>query len=379
LTGYARYGIHFEGGGFGNTVVGNTVIGYTDYGIAIRCADENLVSGNNLLNNFYGIELSLSSCDNIVTGNNVSGNGVGISVFDNSNNNLITMNDFSDSVPVGFYISDIGIWVESSHENTIHCNNITNNGCGFYLPSSSNNKIYHNNIVDNTIQVYSFESANTWDDGYPSGGNYWSDYSGQDLNEDRIGDTPYVIDQNNQDRYPLMKPWAPPDISIFNVVPSATEVYIGQVVNITVVVQNEGKVTETFTVTCKYELEGVEHTIGTQTVTNLAPNTATTLTFTWTTTDITVHTIKAEVPPLTGETDTADNTLTSPSTVRVKMLGDVNGDGVVEGEDIFYIARAYGTYPGHPLWNPIADLDNDDSIDGSDIFPVVRNFGKTYP
>jgi hypothetical protein len=57
-----------------------------------------------------------------------------------------------------------------------------------------------------------------WDDGYPSGGNYWSDYRGVDLysgpyqNEtgsDGIGDTPYVIDENNVDHYPLMNPWTP--------------------------------------------------------------------------------------------------------------------------------------------------------------------------
>jgi len=55
--------------------------------------------------------------------------------------------------------------------------------------------------------------ANVWDDGYPSGGNYWSDYDGLDLysglyqNEtgsDGIGDNPYIIAENNQDRYSLM-------------------------------------------------------------------------------------------------------------------------------------------------------------------------------
>jgi hypothetical protein len=55
--------------------------------------------------------------------------------------------------------------------------------------------------------------TNTWDDGYPSGGNYWSDYNGIDVksgsyqNEtgsDGVGDTPYIIDANNTDHYPLM-------------------------------------------------------------------------------------------------------------------------------------------------------------------------------
>jgi len=48
---------------------------------------------------------------------------------------------------------------------------------------------------------------NIWDDGYPSGGNYWSDYAGVDADGDGIGDTPYIIDDNNIDHYPLMDPF----------------------------------------------------------------------------------------------------------------------------------------------------------------------------
>jgi len=86
----------------------------------------------------------------------------------------------------------------------------------FFLDGSLSNLIYYNNFLNNTRQVYDFSwdpppvppSRNTWDEGYPSGGNYWSDYSGVDkksgTNQDRhgsdgIGDTPYVIDENNQD------------------------------------------------------------------------------------------------------------------------------------------------------------------------------------
>jgi nitrous oxidase accessory protein NosD len=46
----------------------------------------------------------------------------------------------------------------------------------------------------------SIDSANIWDNGYPSGGNYWSDYNGTDSNGDGIGDTPYVIDANNLEK-----------------------------------------------------------------------------------------------------------------------------------------------------------------------------------
>jgi hypothetical protein len=88
------------------------------------------------------------------------------------------------------------------------------------LSFASNNSIYHNNFLDHNLRFDTIEEVyvGAWDDCYPSGGNYWSDYTGTDLysgvyqNEtgsDGIGDTPYVIDENNVDHYPLMHPWAP--------------------------------------------------------------------------------------------------------------------------------------------------------------------------
>src|SRR5438552_18247804 len=76
-----------------------------------------------------------------------------------------------------------------------------------------------------------------WDDGYPSGGNFWSDYTGvdncsgpnQDVcpDPDGIGDTPYTIDANNSDRYPLIhlpgNDTVPPSVS--NVAPTAGSVF----------------------------------------------------------------------------------------------------------------------------------------------------------
>ncbi|HEX69427.1 MAG TPA: hypothetical protein ENG10_03945 [Candidatus Bathyarchaeota archaeon] len=106
-----------------------------------------------------------------------------------------------------------GISLYSSSNNSIIGNNIANNEYGIALGYSSNS-IYHNNFIGNAEQVYLEGSyGNVWDDGYPSGGNYWSDYEGTDLfsgsyqnvtDGDGIGDTSYIIDEDNVDRYPLL-------------------------------------------------------------------------------------------------------------------------------------------------------------------------------
>jgi hypothetical protein len=67
--------------------------------------------------------------------------------------------------------------------------------------------------VNNTRQVsFIFGSFNDWND--TCEGNYWSDYNGTYSDYDGIGDTPYIIDNNNTDNYPLMNPyWIPADVN----------------------------------------------------------------------------------------------------------------------------------------------------------------------
>lgn len=125
-----------------------------------------------------------------------------------TNNSEISFNNIGDSV-VG-----IGLW-ESSN-NRVFVNDVGGNYWSMVLDgNSSDNHIYHNNfysgawIAPNAVE-------NVWDDGYPSGGNYWSDYVGIDNKSgplqdkhgnDGIGDSSYVIWRNDTDRYPLVKPW----------------------------------------------------------------------------------------------------------------------------------------------------------------------------
>ena len=108
--------------------------------------------------------------------------------------------------------SMVGIYIHNASGNDITYNNIGNNYIGIYLNCSNNNIIHHNNFLGNTVQAYAYNSSsNTWDNDYPSGGNFWSDHTGIDLHSpfqnetdsDGISDEPYIINEYNEDHYPL--------------------------------------------------------------------------------------------------------------------------------------------------------------------------------
>jgi len=93
-----------------------------------------------------------------------------------------------------------GIWLYKSSSNSVVGNNITTNWYGIALFASSNNRVYHNNLKDNGVWDQAWDdpdippSLNVWDDGYPSCGNYWSDYAirypnAQELDDSGIWDT----------------------------------------------------------------------------------------------------------------------------------------------------------------------------------------------
>lgn len=121
--------------------------------------------------------------------------------------------------------SDFGIMIFESSYNTIVGNTIRNiayTGVSTYVITfpghdASWNTIYHNNFINNA-QAAADGNENYWDNGYPSGGNYWDNYTGNDTffgpdqdqpGKDRLGDTPQIIPEGNKDYYPLMNPWPP--------------------------------------------------------------------------------------------------------------------------------------------------------------------------
>jgi parallel beta-helix repeat protein len=140
----------------------------------------------------------------------IIGDGTGAVVYVKANNAVIS--GFTIYGPTSTY-ADSGIYVCNSSGNEMSYNIIMNNHFGIYFYYSSNNVIHHNNFFHNVVQTHLEHSSNTWDEGYPSGGNYWIDHTGVDLcsgpyqNEtgsDGISDTPYPIGADNEDRYPLM-------------------------------------------------------------------------------------------------------------------------------------------------------------------------------
>jgi len=169
------------------------------------------------------------------------------------------------------------------------------------------------------------------------------------------------------------------DVAITDVTLSATNVTGGETVTISAVAENQGTMNETFDV--NYYANST--LIGSETIT-LNPGASTIQAFPWTTPFSTAtYIISANATIVPGETDTDDNTFTDGivNVTRPSIQGDVDGDGDVDLDDLFYILISYGmtiedamaTY-GVP---PGTDIDNDGTIDLDDLFYVLRDYG--YP
>jgi parallel beta-helix repeat protein len=285
VTANNQTGISVTAACFHNSLIGNNVTANPSVGIWVQGSTSSTLSDNNVTDNGDGIYL-FTSFNSILSGNMMEGNTYNFGVYGtdlpsfthsidtsnvvdgkpiyylvNQSNTVISSDTHLDVGYLGFVGCDnvtvqgvippnnvegvllaftsnakitgnnlanngAGIYLWSSPNNTVSSNNVTNNGYGIISVSSSNNNIFHNIFTDNPTQTYTEDSSNIWDDGYPSGGNRWSDYTGTDIysgpfqnetDSDGIGDSRYTVDPNNIDQYPLMGTY-----NSFNALPEQT-------------------------------------------------------------------------------------------------------------------------------------------------------------
>jgi hypothetical protein len=174
------------------------------------------------------------------------------------------------------------------------------------------------------------------------------------------------------------------DLAITNVTTSSHAVYQGELVQVFVTAENEGNTTETFTVIAYYS----NKSIGTRVVEDLPAGENASLVFNWDTKDVAQgywYNIKAEASIIAGEKDIANN-LYFDGAVKIRCVGDVNDDGIVNIQDIVIAALAFGSAaeddsstPWNETrnWNPIADLNGDGKVNIIDLVIIGVNFGKT--
>jgi parallel beta-helix repeat protein len=382
-VGYSVCGNNIVRGGLGlklywvsnSTIHGNNIT--TEVGMSIENAQNNRIAENNIISSDLGIVLWFSDY-NIITGNTITGQR------DNP------------------FIGPTGIYLVESSNNSFTENTITGNDYGIIPSWSLNNAFFHNNLLNNTVQADVVAGyVNTWNNGYPSGGNYWSDYAGVDLyngphqNEtgsDGIGDTPYIIDENNQDNYPLMHPWAPAP---------PTVVANADVVPDTLNLKSKGE-----WITCYIELPE-DHNVSAIDISTVmlndtipvslldvpAPEPVPTEIGDYDSDgipDLMVKFNRTMVSELVLSEDTTYSSVTltvkgeisgtpfeGTDIVKVLFPGDVDDDGDVDWFDFSLLAEAYGSNVDDVKYNWFADFNEDQNIDWFDFSILAEYYGKT--
>jgi len=332
----------------GNTVSGNIVMNSSGSGILLQQASDNMVSGNNISKCIrHGIEL------NKCPGNIVSGN-------------IVTDNTLR------------GVEICRSSDNII-CGNIISNNCGdgLRMRQSDNNFVYHNDFINNSPNARD-GCSNTWDVGYPYGGNYWDDY--EDVDEysgpnqdvpgpDGIGDTPYnILDGSNQDRYPFMNRdgWLPKitDVTFTVSDPLDTNSPFGwENVTCTVIGNGVGVkdvkliVTNPNTITEEYPMINIPSTD----------------TYYYNTT----LTVAREYTYHIWADDTSGNNATSlPKQFELPPNWDVDMNGQTHFSDLMDVIRMYGVH-GPDGWVR-EDVDNNGQVHFSDLMDIIRHYGEQW-
>jgi len=306
--------------GYSNVTLKNIKVTNFYMGIVLIYSHNNTLIGNTATNNTFGIHLFSSVfnnlSDNIASSNTVR--GIFLDYF--CDDNVLSGNIASSNGNEG-----IAIFECNSDNNTLVGNTVANNEFGIYIQCSPKNVLFHNNFINNTFQAkITHERVHTWDNGYPSGGNYWSNYTGVDEksgpNQDQpgsdgIGDTPYVIDVNNEDSYPLMSPWQPPpERELIASITAPTSLWLGGSSLLNATVANEGSDDE---VEVQLELLINDTIADSTTVSLLQAGDSHTLSYLWTPTAEGIYNVTAYALPVSGETSVENNQMSKVIVVSI--------------------------------------------------------------
>jgi parallel beta-helix repeat protein len=372
------------------SVSGFTIQNSANTTFGIETEGNNSSIENNIFRNDSACIGLFHSSYNTISGNMMVNSSVGCAVNSGGTFSQAYFNNFSCNI---IEVENLGIWFYGHcNYSVVSGNSIINCSTGVEIRGHDGNiKLYHNTFINNTAQVtvYTDGCTNLWDDGYPSGGNYWSDYVGldsysgpnQDLTgSDGIGDTPYVIDSWNQDNYPFISPATQPNIAIKVVATSKAgclpmpTVGQGYNVNVTATLANWDYYPQTFNVTLYSNatlIEKKEVTIG--------GYTALTVPFTWNTTGFAKgnYTISVNATLVPDETDIADNTL-ADGEILITIPGDINGDQYVNAKDAVLLGAAFNSNQGQSSFNPNADINDDSWCNAKDAVILGMHFNEHW-
>lgn len=183
-----------------NVIMDCNISSNKNYGLYLYAnpkSENNTIKSNTFFNNKNGIFAYYAEINNISSNKFVKNLEHGIYFGSRSNDNLISNNVMKDN--------KYAIRIKTSDNNKIINNLVMNNKYGIYLCCGANdNIVYYNSLINNTDWNAKDTPINIWDNG--SIGNYWDDYTGIDENDDGIGDTAFIMNGGDGDRYPLMQP-----------------------------------------------------------------------------------------------------------------------------------------------------------------------------
>lgn len=202
-------GIHLWKTG-GNEILGNEIRHKRD-GMYFSYADENLIANNDVRETRFGIHYMYSHANKLMS-NSLTANVVGATLMFSrdsiiSDNKVVAnrrhgilFKQVDRSRITGNFISghNRGFFIQQATQNRFEGNTISTNDIGVYMSNCSEQNVFvGNNFIGNTDQIWQptdeVEAGRMASNKFFENrrGNFWSDYSGTDRNDDGIGDTPY--------------------------------------------------------------------------------------------------------------------------------------------------------------------------------------------